>query len=26
MAHNRWLAQFCANNPVRHVGVASIPL
>ncbi|MCB1708906.1 MAG: amidohydrolase, partial [Halioglobus sp.] len=26
MAHNRWLAEFCANDPVRHIGVASIPL
>ena len=26
MAHNRWLAQFCANDPSRHIGVASIPL
>lgn len=26
MAHNRWLAEFCANNPARHLGVASIPL
>lgn len=26
MAHNRWLAEFCANNPTRHIGVASIPL
>jgi predicted TIM-barrel fold metal-dependent hydrolase len=26
MAHNRWLAEFCANNPDRHIGVASIPL
>ncbi|TXS96101.1 amidohydrolase [Parahaliea maris] len=26
MAHNRWLAEFCANDPARHVGVASIPL
>ena len=26
MAHNRWLAEFCANNPARHIGVASIPL
>lgn len=26
MAHNRWLSELCANNPVRHIGVASIPL
>lgn len=26
MAHNRWLAEFCANDPGRHIGVASIPL
>jgi predicted TIM-barrel fold metal-dependent hydrolase len=26
MAHNRWLAELCANNPARHIGVASIPL
>jgi predicted TIM-barrel fold metal-dependent hydrolase len=26
MAHNRWLAEFCANDPARHIGVASIPL
>ena len=26
MAHNRWLAEFCANNPVRHHGVAIIPV
>jgi predicted TIM-barrel fold metal-dependent hydrolase len=26
MAHNRWLAEFCANAPERHIGVASIPL
>ena len=26
MAHNRWLAEFCANDPSRHIGVASIPL
>ncbi len=26
MAHNRWLAQWCANDPARHIGVASIPL
>ena len=26
MAHNRWLAEFCANNPERHHGVAVIPL
>jgi predicted TIM-barrel fold metal-dependent hydrolase len=25
-AHNRWLAEFCANDPARHIGVASIPL
>ena len=26
MAHNRWLAELCANDPARHIGVASIPL
>lgn len=26
MAHNRWLAEFCGNDPARHIGVASIPL
>jgi predicted TIM-barrel fold metal-dependent hydrolase len=26
MAHNRWLAELCANDPQRHIGVASIPL
>ena len=26
MAHNRWLSEFCANNPDRHFGVAVIPL
>jgi len=26
MAHNRWLAEFCGNDPSRHIGVASIPL
>jgi len=26
MAHNRWLAELCANNPARHIGVAIIPL
>ena len=26
MAHNRWLAELCANDPARHLGVASIPL
>ena len=25
-AHNRWLAELCARNPVRHIGVAVIPL
>lgn len=25
-AHNRWLAEFCARNPVRHFGVAVCPL
>ncbi len=25
-AHNRWLAEFCANDPVRHIGVAVVPL
>ena len=26
MAHNRWLAELCANDPARHIGVAIIPL
>jgi predicted TIM-barrel fold metal-dependent hydrolase len=26
MAHNRWLAELCANDPVRHHGVAIILL
>ena len=26
MAHNRWLAELCANDPARHLGVASVPL
>lgn len=26
MAHNRWLSELCANDPARHVGVASIPI
>lgn len=26
MAHNRWLSEWCANDPARHIGVASIPL
>jgi predicted TIM-barrel fold metal-dependent hydrolase len=26
MAHNRWLAELCANDPKRHWGVASIPV
>lgn len=26
MAHNRWLAELVANDPARHIGVASIPL
>jgi len=26
MAHNRWLAELCANDPDRHIGVAVIPL
>jgi predicted TIM-barrel fold metal-dependent hydrolase len=26
MAHNRWLSEFCANNPARNHGVAVIPL
>ncbi len=26
MAHNRWLAEWCANDSARHIGVASIPL
>ena len=25
-AHNRWLAELCANNPVRHFGVAVCPV
>ena len=25
-AHNRWLAELCAQDPVRHFGVAVIPL
>ena len=25
-AHNRWLAEFVSQNPVRHVGVAVLPL
>ncbi len=25
-AHNRWLAEFCSRNPVRHFGVAVVPL
>lgn len=25
-AHNRWLAEFCANNPIRHFGVAVCPI
>jgi predicted TIM-barrel fold metal-dependent hydrolase len=26
MAHNRWLSEMCARNPLRHIGVAIIPL
>ena len=26
MAHNRWLAEFCARRPERHYGVGIIPL
>jgi predicted TIM-barrel fold metal-dependent hydrolase len=25
-AHNRWLVEFCATNPVRRAGVALVPL
>jgi predicted TIM-barrel fold metal-dependent hydrolase len=25
-AHNRWLAEFCAKNPVRRAGVALVPI
>jgi len=25
-AHNRWLAEFCAVNPVRRAGVALVPI
>jgi predicted TIM-barrel fold metal-dependent hydrolase len=25
-AHNRWLADFCATNPVRRIGVAVVPV
>jgi predicted TIM-barrel fold metal-dependent hydrolase len=25
-AHNRWLAELCANNPQRHFGIAVCPL
>lgn len=25
-AHNRWLAQFCAQHPERHCGVALLPV
>lgn len=25
-AHNRWLAEFCAEAPERHLGVAVVPL
>lgn len=25
-AHNRWLAELCSHNPVRHFGVAVCPL
>jgi predicted TIM-barrel fold metal-dependent hydrolase len=25
-AYNRWLADLCANDPVRHLGIARVPL
>jgi hypothetical protein len=25
-AHNRWLADFCATNPTRRIGVAVVPV
>ncbi len=25
-AHNRWLAEFLSPDPVRHIGIASVPL
>ena len=25
-AYNRWLADFCATNPDRHIGIARIPI
>jgi predicted TIM-barrel fold metal-dependent hydrolase len=25
-AYNRWLAQLCAKNPLRHLGIARVPL
>ena len=25
-AHNRWLADFCATNPARRIGVAVVPI
>lgn len=25
-AYNRWLADLCAKNPVRHLGIARVPL
>lgn len=25
-AHNRWLAELCAQSPARHIGVAIVPL
>jgi predicted TIM-barrel fold metal-dependent hydrolase len=25
-AHNRWLADFCATNPTRRIGVAVVPI
>lgn len=25
-AHNRWLAEFCGEDPVRHIGLAVIPV
>ncbi len=25
-AHNRWLAEFCAKDPIRHIGLAVVPV
>jgi len=25
-AHNRWMAEFCAGNPLRRIGLAIVPL